>query len=65
MFSRFRGQAMVRDILSDISNPLVRDTLRPGWLASLAIDRAQWRGFLLPDGRKIARRAILFLTDVE
>jgi len=56
---------MVRDILSDISNPLVRDTLKPGWLAALAIERAGRRGFLLPDGRKIARRAIPFLTDVE
>jgi len=65
MLRRFRGQAMVRDILYDISNPLVRDTLRPGWLAALAIDRAERLSFLLPDGRKIAQRAIPFLTDVE
>jgi len=56
---------MVRDILSDISNPLVRDTLRPGWLAALAINRAKWRGFLLSNSREIAQRAIPFLTDIE
>ncbi len=65
MLPRFRRQAMVRDILSDNLEPLVRDTLRPGWLASLAIERAGRRGFLLPAGRKIARRTIPFLTDIK